>query len=93
MKQRKKIINSRSVRTSSRENKLIANLGAGSCFGASSFFDVGLYTHQVIENSKTNLLTTDREQVEIEIKHEPPLIRFLVPLLIKRLEVMNALRE
>ncbi len=44
-------------------------------------------------NSKTNLLVIHREQVEIEINQEPPIVRLIALLLIKRLEVMNTLRE
>ena len=86
-------IDSGSVRIISGQNKLIANLGAGSCFGESALFNAGLCTHKVIANSKTNLLAIHREQVEIEINQEPPIVRLIALLLIKRLEVMNTLRE
>jgi hypothetical protein len=85
-------IESGSVRITSNENKVLANLGVGECFGESALFDNRLRTHQITANSKTNLLVIDREQVEIEVNKEPPIVRLIVLILIKRLEIMNTLR-
>ena len=86
-------IDSGSVRIISGENKLIANLGAGSCFGESALFNAGLCTHKVIANSKTNLLARHREQVNIKIHQESSIVLLIALLLIKPLGVMNTLRE
>ena len=85
-------IESGSVRITSNENKVMANLGVGGCFGESALFDDRLRTNQVIATSETNLLVINREQVEREVNKEPPIVRLIVLLLIKRLEIMNTLR-
>jgi CRP-like cAMP-binding protein len=85
-------INNGSVRVVSPEMKVIADLGVGECFGESALFDSRPRSYTVIANRNTDLLVIDREQVEIEVSKEPPIVRLTVLLLIKRLEVMNNLR-
>ena len=86
-------IDSGSVRIISGENKLIADLGARSCFGKSAFFNAGLCTHKVIAASETLLLAIPGEKLAVEINQEPPIVSLIALLLIKRLEVMNTLKE
>ena len=81
-----------SVQIVSQEKTVLANLGDGECFGESALFDDKPRGAGVIASRKTNLLVIDREQLQIEVNKEPPMVRLIVLLLIKQLEVMNILR-
>jgi CRP-like cAMP-binding protein len=80
------------VRVVSQGKKLLASLEDGECFGESALFDAKPRSAGVIASKKTTLLVINREQVQVEINKETSMVRLIVLLLIKRLEVMNILR-
>jgi hypothetical protein len=80
------------VRVVSQGKKLLASLEDGECFGESALFDAKPRSAGVIASKKTTLLVINREQVQVEINKESSMVRLIVLLLIKRLEVMNILR-
>ncbi len=76
----------------SRTNKQIAELGLGECFGESAMLSDRKRRYTAIANKDTTLLLIDQETVERQMAPDTPLVRLVVLILLKRLELMNRLR-
>ena len=76
----------------SRTNKQIAELGLGECFGESAMLNDRKRRYTAVANKDTTLLLIDQPTVEKQMAMDTPLVRLVVLVLLKRLELMNRLR-
>ena len=76
----------------SRNNKQIAELGVGECFGESAMLNDRTRRYTAVANKDSSLLLIEDDKVEKELAKDTPLVRLSVVVLLKRLELMNRLR-
>ena len=76
----------------SKNKKQIAELGWGECFGESAMLSDLERRYTAVANKDSTLLLIDQATVEREMALDTPLVRLVVLVLLKRLELMNRLR-
>ena len=76
----------------SKNKKQIAELGWGECFGESAMLSDLERRYTAVANKDSTLLLIDQATVESEMALDTPLVRLVVLVLLKRLELMNRLR-
>ncbi len=76
----------------SRNNRMVADLSDGECFGEAALLSDRPRNYAAIARKDSSLLVIERSTVEHEMTDDSPLVRLSVLVLLKRLELMNKLR-
>ena len=81
-----------SVRLTTENDRQIAKLSAGECFGEAALISSARRNCSVFTDQKSTFLTIDRDLLKSELDIESPLICITIVALLKRVELMNKLR-
>ena len=73
----------------SENNKKVAELKSGECFGEAALLHTRRRNYSAIAQTRTNLVVIERTLLKKELAKDPPVVCLSVILLLKRLELMN----
>ncbi|MBB44047.1 MAG: hypothetical protein CMM44_09825 [Rhodospirillaceae bacterium] len=73
----------------SENNKKVAELKSGECFGEAALLHNRRRNYSAIAQTRTNLVVIERALLKKELTKDPPVVRLSVILLLKRLELTN----
>ena len=81
-----------SVKLITKNDKILAKLNSGECFGEAALISNTKRNYSAITEQKSIFLVIDRITLKKELERDPPLVRITILALLKRLELMNKLR-
>ena len=80
------------VAINTAQNKLIAMLGSGDCFGESVLLGEGKRTAAAVAHSEVDLWAIEGEFARRELNLEHPMTQFVTLLLLRQVFMLNQLR-